>query len=205
MSLRPAVVCAWVAAGLGLLMWVTAGPINPPAGPVSPTGKTNQQVFDAVQGVNATASAAGRVLGVPGRSEAAGTIEFAAATGIPTRTTEIVGFQVELTQPFTGGLPSGKVQLTNVTVVRDLGGHSYAPFKAMTGNVGFPEVVITLNNTEGPISYLLTSARLMEVRTEMKQRADGTYAQLETLRFTVATIEMKTPDGSGKFNVLSVE
>lgn len=202
MSIRPAATVVSIAAVLASLAFVTAGPINPPSGPVSSTGKTNQQIFDAVQGAAAGSTGAGRIAGIPGSDQAAGEIEFAAAGGMTARSTLILGCNVNLFQPTSGGLPSGKAQIQEISVVRELGKHAVAPFRALTTNLVFPEVTIRLYNAEGLITYTITDARVSKVTTELRQRADGTFAQLETLVFTTGTsLEIKTNEGTAKYLV----
>lgn len=202
MSIRPGVACVSVAAILASLAWVTAGPINPPSGPVTSTGKTNQQIFDAVQGVSASNSGTGRIAALAGRDEFGGEIDFAAATGIPARSTTIVGAKVDLMVPLSGGQPTGRAQLREFTVVRDVGSHTYAPFRGLTSNVVFPEITVRLINSEGLIAYTLKKVRIASVVVEHKQRTDGTFSQLESITLAPESIEIKTNEGTASFSVI---
>lgn len=201
MSLRQALAAVSFAAVLGSLAWVMAGPINPPSGPVSPTGKTNQQIFDAVQGAAAGSAAAGRIAGIPGSDQAAGEIEFAAAGGMAARSTLILGCTVQLFVPTIGGLPSGRAQIQEFSVVRELGKHAFAPFMSLTSNVIYPDIKVRLYNAEGTILYTLTDSRVVKLTTELRQRADGTFAQLETMVFSAVALEIKTNEGTAKYSL----
>lgn len=199
MSSRPVFAVVSVASVLGTLAWVAAGPINPPSGPVSSTGKTNQQIFDAVQGAATGSAAAGRIAGIPGSDQAAGEIEFAAAGGMAARSTLILGCTVQLFVPTIGGLPSGKVQIQEISVVRELGKHAFAPFLSLTSNLIYPEIKVRLYNAEGTIVYTLADSRVVKLTTELRQRADGTFAQLETMVLSAASLEIKTTEGTAKY------
>ncbi|HEX8877776.1 MAG TPA: hypothetical protein VF777_13580 [Phycisphaerales bacterium] len=204
MNSRLAVSSVSIAAILASLAWVTAGPISPPSGPVGPTGKTNQEIFDAVQSGNASSSAAGRIAALAGRDEFGGEIDFAAATGIPARSTTIVGAKVDLMVPLSGGLPTGRVQLREFSVVRDVGKHAYAPFKGLTSNVQFPEITVRLINSEGLVTYTLKKVRVSSLTVELKQRTDGTFSQLETIMLAPESLEIKTNEGTAVYNIIAV-
>jgi hypothetical protein len=203
MSKRPGLVCVSVAAILASVAWVAAGPIDPPSGPVSSTGKTNQQIFDAVQGVSASNAGTGRIAALAGRDEFGGEIEFAAATGLPARSTTFVGGKIDLMIPLSGGVPSGKAQLREFTVVRDVGRHAYAPFKSLTSNIVFPEITVRLLNSEGLITYTIKKVRVATLIVEHKQRTDGTFSQLESMTLAPESIEIKTNEGMASFIVVS--
>ncbi len=200
---RPFVATVSFAAILGSLAWVTAGPINPPPGAVSSTGKTNQQIFDAVQGVGSAASGAGRIAALAGRDEGAGEIEFEAAAGVPAHTTTIVGLTVDAIVPLSGGLPAGRSQVREFTVVRDVGKQAYAPLRSVLSNVVFPEVTVRLANSEGPITYTLKNVRIVAVTMRLQQRTDGTFSQLESMVLAPESLELKTNAGTVSFVLVS--
>jgi hypothetical protein len=100
-----------LAAGALLARPAQAGPLNPPAGPVAPTGKTTQELFDA------TTSEARR-----------GWTPVSAATtpGVPGTST----FQISqpgayyLTGPVAGGANTFAIRVTAGNVLLDLNGHT---------------------------------------------------------------------------------
>ncbi len=180
--------------------WVFAGPINPPGGAVTSTGKTTQEIFDAVQGVNSTVTGAGRIAGVPGANTSAGTIELPAVGAFPKITTPILGLTFDLIYdpPSTG--TGGAVTLGQFTVVRDLDQSSVSPFKALTTGLSLKTVIVKLTNPSGPITYKLTDAAVLRQLVTLVQRADGTFAQLESISFAMNQIDVTTASGTVNYD-----
>jgi hypothetical protein len=93
-----------------------AGPLNPPPGPITPTGKTTQEVFDAVAGAQTALSADARRGWVP--------LSAATTPGIP----GLVVFRITqpgayyLTQPLDAGTSGAAIAIEIDDVTLDLNG-----------------------------------------------------------------------------------
>ncbi|MBX3390495.1 MAG: type VI secretion system tube protein Hcp [Phycisphaeraceae bacterium] len=195
----------FVMAGLiGAAAFVIAGPLNPPAGTVSSTGKTTQEIYDAVQSVNSSVGGAGRGEGVPGADMQAGTIDIPAVSGFPKITAPIVGMTCDLAYTAqTGGGSNGQATLTEFSVLRNLDPGSVSTFRVITAGTHLQTVTVKLTNASGNIEYKLTDAVLTRVTTQLIQRADGTFAQLEKTWFAMSKLDITTPLGVASYSFVS--
>lgn len=190
------------AASLAGVAWVIAGPLDPPAGPVSSGGKTTQEIFDAVTGVGNAAAAAGRGPGIPGLDTGAGTIEFPAVSSFPAVTTPILGLvdDISASHDSTGGGTVSKTTFNKFTVIRDLAGSTAASLRFVTTGYVANKVVVKLNSPGGTITYTLSTVRMTGRQVYLAQRADGTFAQLEVLSFLPEKIQVSGPGGAFEFS-----
>ncbi|MBX3380993.1 MAG: type VI secretion system tube protein Hcp [Phycisphaeraceae bacterium] len=182
--------------------WVFAGPINPPGGAVTSTGKTTQEIYDAVQGVGTTVTGAGRLVGVPGANTSAGTLDLPAIGPFPKSTTPIVGLVFDMSYQANtgGGGVGGTVVFNEFSVVRDLDETSVAPFRAMTTGMHLQSITVKLTNASGPITYKLSDALVIRDSVKLVQRADGTFAQLETTQFMGTQVDVTTVLGTASYS-----
>lgn len=186
-----------------VVAWVIAGPLNPPSGPVTSTGKTTQEIYDAVQGVGTTVTGAGRVEGVPGANTSAGTLDLPVIGPFPKSTTPIVGltFDMTYTSSSGGGGSSGVASLAKFAVVRDLDQTAIAPFRALSTGMHLQSVTVKLNSPSGLITYKISDAVVTGDTVKLVQRADGTFAQLQTTQFAAAQIDVTTALGTASLNL----
>ncbi|MGH7242632.1 MAG: hypothetical protein ACREJD_04375 [Phycisphaerales bacterium] len=184
----------------GAAAFVLAGPLTPPPGSVNSTGKTTQEIYDAVQSTGAAAAGSGRVAAVPGSDMSAGTIDMPIVAGFPKFTAPIVGLTCDLVRGTGSGGGVLPTQLQLFSVQRDIDPMSISPFRALIGQTLLSTVTVNLTNAGGIVSYKLTNATISRVKTDLIQRADGSYAQLETIVFTMQKLDITSPAGTASYS-----
>lgn len=177
-------------------LWLSAGPLNPPSGPVSAGGKTTQEIFDAVSANSAATGAIGnRGPAVPGANYAGGTIALATTPAI---SGPILGLRTNVSAPtpvFGGGGGAGRASVGSFTVVRETGVGSSGPFRAVTSGVPAATATITVPSSGGNLLFLLTNAYVIGHREFSIQRADGTFAAIEEIDLYPERIRITGTDG----------
>lgn len=178
--------------------FLVAGPLNPPAGPVSAGGKTTQEIYDAVTGLSGNIGAVGgRGPAVPGANiPAGGTISVSG--GPPgTFSSAITGMRLAGSATFSsGGGGSGTIRTLNpVTVTREIRSGTTRSFRLFAAGSPVQSVTITIPSTGGNTVYAMTDARVLGFRNYYIQRADGTMAAMEEIDFGVATLTVTDPSG----------
>ena len=193
--LRRSVLVGSVIVASGAL-WLSAGPLNPPSGPVSAGGKTTQEIFNAVTANSAATGAIGsRGPAVPGASFTGGTIT--AATN-PALSGAILGVRSSLTTPppvFGGGGGAGRTVFNSLTVVRESGASSSGPFRAMTTGAPLATTTVIVPASGGNITLEMTNVYVVGLRHFHIQRADGTFASIEEIDLFPERLRVTGSDG----------
>lgn len=190
------------AIGVGTFAWmVMAGDVNPPTGTVVPTGKTTQEIFDAVGQVSAGVNGLGRMPGVPGASysDGPGTAAFN-GTASQSFDTPILGVrfahakgspQWASTGPFLTYTPA----FGGYTLIREMGNGDVPLFRAFATGATFSQISVSLVAGGKTTVHLLTTARVTALRHHQVQRADGTFAAIEEIDLEPASLRVTDPTG----------
>lgn len=187
----------------GAAAFVLAGPLTPPPGAVSSTGKTTQEIYDAVQSAGAVAGGSGRMAAVPGSDMSAGTIDMPAVGSFPKFTSPIFGIACDLVHETGSGGGIAPTDLAQFSVQRDVDPMSISTFRAITAQTNLKTVIVRLTNAGGVISYQLTDATIVRVKTELIQRADGSFAQLETIFFATQKLDITSSAGTASYTFVA--
>lgn len=160
-----------IGAGLGLV--ASAGPLDPPSGPVSPTGRTLEEIFAAAQGAGSSN------LGVPGTARATGaTLVATFGTGGP-QTFPVRGYALKNGMVFSGGSGGSYVpQRGTLTVTVDLNKSMARPAASLAAATIVSSVVLTVPAGPETMVMTLTSVRVASIKYYSLPRGDGQVAQL---------------------------
>lgn len=162
---------AVIGAGLGLV--ASAGPLDPPSGPVSPTGRTLEEIFSAAQG------AGSNNLGVPGTARAAGATLVATFGAGGQQTFSVKGYSVKNGMVFSGGGGGSYVpQRGTLTVTVDLNKMLARPATSLAQATIVSSVVLTVPAGPETMVMTLTSVRVASITHYSLPRGDGQVAQL---------------------------
>jgi hypothetical protein len=179
------------------IAWLSAGPLNPPSGPVSSGGKTTQEIFDAVTGNSlAIGAVGGRGPAVPGANVAAGS--FTLSTN-PAMSGPILGMRSSLLTPTTigtGGGTSSRTVFESLTIVRNMGGTATPAFRNLVGGTSLNSCTVTIPSNGGNTVYTLTNVFVSGLRHSTIQRADGTYAAIEEIDLVPTILRITDPSGN---------
>lgn len=186
---------------------VTAGPLNPPSGPVSPTGKTTDEIFSAIQGI------AGMVGGQDGCRETRGgmprthtpTASFAAGANTPAFNFDLVSMTYVGEQVFSSSGPGGTAEsrylIQSFVLVREAGPNSNHLHRMVTTGSNVPGLVVKMGTAAAPMTYDLKVVGVQKVEHEMGRRCDGTHVQLERIHVTAREIQVGTSQGAWNWNI----
>lgn len=170
-----------------------AGPLNPPAGPVTPGGKTTQEIYDALTASSAATGAIGaRGPAVPGADRSVASITTTDTPGI---NGPLLGLRTSFTAPFTFAGGSSLPQQGPITIVRELGGGSGAAFRGLTLRGPFSAMSITVPSAGGNTLYTLQSVMVVGLRHYHIERANGTRASIEEVDLIARTVTVTDPSG----------
>lgn len=186
-------------------VWLVAGPLNPPEGPVQSGGKTTQEIYDAVTGVsNSLGVVGGRGPAVPGADRGAGSLSI---TGSRPVSGPILGLRFSGVRPPATGTGSGGTasvyRVQSFTVVRELGVGSASAFRLTSAAQAAPTAVIRVPAAGGDMVYTLSTVTVVGQRQYHIQRADGTFASIEELDLNFDQIAVAAPDGTSTHNLLN--
>lgn len=165
--------------------FVFAGDINPPGGAVAPTMKTNQEIFDAVQGLGSIGGGGDGACSeaIPGAPRGVGIISFSTLPGAGDSpvVANMYGFSQTTTQSAGfGGGGSGVTTVGAFTFTRDVDANSFRLFRACTTGTHLISATVTLNDgSQDYVQYLFTDVIIASLSPRMVQRCDGTIVQVE--------------------------
>lgn len=185
--------------GIGGGAFLLAGPLNPPAGPVSAGGKTTQEIYDAVTGLSGNiGSVGGRGPAVPGANVPSGGTIAVTGNASTSFSGPITGMRLSCSSTWSTGGGGGAVTprvLAPVTVTRELGPASARSWRLHTSAALISTATITVPCSGGSTVYTLSDCRVVGFRNYSIQRADGTMAAMEEIDF--ATTSLGVVDSTG--------
>lgn len=170
-----------------LALAAMAGPLNPPAGPVSPTGKTLDEVFAAIAGASGGNP---NSIGVPGTARS-GTMTMTATFGAGSpQVLPVYAWSVKnmMVTP-SGGGGAGTPVPTQGTLLLTFDLTKNSARMAQAFRLGGISNTLTFNATAGadPITYTLTNVVITSMRYYSLPRADGQVAHLVDVEFGYQT------------------
>lgn len=180
-----------VAGALGLVLRVSAGDLNPPAGAISSTMRTLNEVYSAVGQSSSTACGPC----VPAADRMASIVS---APGYIDEPTEVFAVSASVLVPLdpSTGQPSGVRQHGPMRMTKKVDKSTPTLQQGCAGGDTIPEVTITMHNPSGAyFEYKLTGARVVGVATT-KQLAAGAYADLEEVSFIFTRIKYTSFEGA---------
>lgn len=184
--------------GAGLAATLMAGDLNPPAGPVAPTMKTNQEIFDAVSGLGGGACSTCEK-SIPGAVRGLGTLSI---TGLPgtggSTVSDILSMDYKVEHITGTGGGGGSLLQTTFSVTRVIDGASHRFFRACTSQTPIMQATIrlTTNGTSVYYFYSLGDVRIRSIKPTMVQRCDGSFVHAEVVELTSRTVRFTDNVGS---------
>lgn len=179
--------------------FVLAGDTNPPGGPVAPTMRTNQEIFDAVQSLGSLGGGGNDAcsLAIPGAARGVGVISFATLPGAGASPVDsnMYGFAQQTTQSagFGGGGGGGVTTIGAFTFTRDVDANSFRFFRTCATGTHITTATVTLSDgVQNYLEYRFTDVIVSSVAPRMVQRCDGTVIHVEDISIRAA--KMKVTD-----------
>lgn len=182
LALTAAAFCAATA------MLTSAGPLDPPPGAVSPTGRTLDEIFDAIGDLPAGDCGAA----IPGENRGDGTLTVVATQQGTLPLIDVESYRIKIerpTDPITG-LPTGSVRLNSLVITKNCDAVTPMLLRALALNENLPTVTLVLFD-ERALPYMeitLQNAIVTSYNTGMLDRCDGSHAHLEEVSFTYQQI-----------------
>lgn len=191
-SRTPIIVATLAVTSLGA--WLLAGELNPPVGPVAPTMRTNQEIFDAITAGGPGASCAECSLGFPGATRGVGTLSVTGLPGAGGSTVSDIhtfDYKIEFVPTAGGGGGTGGLLTAGaITVTRAIDSSSHRFFQAcaVQTEISQAAVRLTTDGTSVYYIYTLNDVRIESVRPTMIRRCDNTYVHAEEIRLSATRV-----------------
>lgn len=168
-------------AGTGFI--VLAGDVNPPPGPIGPTMRTNQEIYDAVLAVGGSSGGAVCTQAISGANRGFGAFAFSTLPGTGANPVVSLAYahQHDIAVSFGGGGGgSGVANVGFFTFTRDIDGSSFRIMRACVTGTHLPMATYTIfSGAQGVVEYRFTDVRIAGIKSRMIERCDGTTAQVE--------------------------
>lgn len=163
-------------------MLTSAGPLNPPPGAVSPTGRTLDDIFNAIGALPADDCGTR----IPGRSRGTGLLTVEAPQG-PLPPIQIESYRLNIEMPYDpgSGLPTGQVRYMPLVVMKETDQTSPLLAQVMVLNQTLPQVKLRLRDSRGADYFEITleNARVTTISSGMVPLCGGMQAHLEEVSF----------------------
>lgn len=177
------------AAGLcaATAMLTSAGPLNPPPGAVSPTGRTLDDIFNAIGALPDGECGAD----IPGLVRDDGTLQVDGSQQGQFPSILVEAFRLNVARPIdaASGLPTGQVQYKSLVVTKNIDETTPMIAQAMVQNETLQSVTLRLEDRGTDYFEIrLENAVVAGYSTGMVPRCDGTHAHLEEVEFAYQRI-----------------
>lgn len=189
----------------GLAWFVAAGPLTPPA-TITPSGKSTQEIYDAILAATAGQSALGRAPGVPGANRSQGSMSILGAgnSGLQLVTVPILGVRYDHSRtvtPLNSTSPpsAGKPVNGLMTVVREPGTQSGRLLVALASGKIIASLSVSVPSAGGNTVFTLTNAVIVAIRQANIQRPNGTFGVVEEIDLAPTQLRV-TDSGSSSWN-----
>jgi type VI secretion system Hcp family effector len=164
-------------------MLSSAGPLDPPPGAVSPTGRTLDDIFNAIGTIPTGACGAA----IPGRNSGEGSLAVTATQQGQLPPIEAESYRIELERPVDPitGQPTGRINLGPLVVMKNTDAVSPLLLLAMERNENLPTVTLVLLDSRATpyMEITLTNAFVSSYSAGMVERCEGSIVHLEEVSF----------------------
>ncbi len=169
----------------------SAGPLNPPPGAVSPTGRTLDEIYNAIGDLptgDCGAAIPGRDRG-DARATATGQLQGA----LPP--IDVESYRANIERPYdpASGLPTGQLRLNPLTITKNTDSTTPLLMQAMANNEALTSVVLVLRDHTGAAHFeiRLQNATVISYTSGMIERCDSSHVQIEEFGLTYQRIFFK--------------
>lgn len=176
----------------GTAFLTSAGPLDPPPGAVSPTGRTLDEIYDAIGDLPAGGDCGAAV---PGRDRGDGRANVTAQRQGVLPPIEVESYRVNVTRPVDAlsGMPTGQIRLNELTITKNTDGTTPLLLDAIRTNENLLSVVLMLRDHTGAPHFeiRLQNALITSYTAGMIERCDQSHVQLEEFGLTYERIIWK--------------